>query len=568
MDINDTYHIIDYLDLDKSTTELIFSRDLFCKSEDYLVNLRLENQRALVAGRCKLVCGHCHEPIQIYGNLNQENTPGKQHYHFRHVRPELDNNEPCPYRSENEEFYDRDTLLREKYRGLPMNPEHDQIQDAIQYWLKKWDANTEKEKRINAIKPSREYRKADIYAEVNGKKIIFEVQRTSTSVGTIVGRDDFYRRRGMYIIWIITRPNDINCAKRDIFYDNAENFFVYDDEAKTMSYEIGELCLTCYFCEWMFDDNSQYTRCNELSKTTIPFSQLHFDENNFKIYYATPDDLKKNFIKELYKPYKRRLDEILEEEKKYERNNQLKKIYYSLLRGIPIREQPKAKMKAKLVFSSYLTEVFQQICSGNTSYNQKNFIELLQFVQEEYPISYQQVIESFVSYYEAFKNKYISADLFLYIVTLESFNGTEIEYNREQFIQDITDAELNSEKCCILYAFHAFTTNNNCEFYYGCIENELYKNWRFYAVLFSIALDRLNLRFRYSDWPSLLKYTFKQYPRKMQYVKKLIQWKANNDKTNNYSSSFLLDCISHMSICECNELYTNYICKAIFTKIY
>jgi hypothetical protein len=49
-----------------------------------------------------------------------------------------------------------------------------------------------------------EHRRADIYAEINDKKIVFEVQHSSITPQEILARNQYYSRQGCSVIWILT----------------------------------------------------------------------------------------------------------------------------------------------------------------------------------------------------------------------------------------------------------------------------------------------------------------------------------------------------------------------------
>lgn len=520
------YPITDYYDLDKSQTEKFFSKDLFRAGEDIVVPLRDDNQRKLNAGGVRLLCGYCKQAIQIYGECTPD--PGCQHYHFRHYWKENLSDEHCPYRSLSEKYYDSETIRRMKYKGLPANPEHDRIQNSLLKWLQKWDEEAEKEKYLHHISKNRSFRKADVYGKVDKKTVVFEVQRTSTSVKTIVGRDDFYREQGMYILWVITHPEKMTCAKRDIFYDNAENFFVYDDDADTMSEEKNELCLTCYYCDWTFDNDGRFARCDNLFKKTMPFRQLTFNEDTHMVYFATPDELKRNYQKEVYKPYKKWLDEIMEEDKVWERKNRLNKFYYDRLRGIPSQLQSKARAEAEQIIISYIREVLSLVSDGSTEYDGKNLVALLQVAVDELHIRYKKIVEHGYPFADAMRNPNIPADLFLELLKYEIETLGFVEYSSEQYKEDMITLQSNNEKekCCMLYSFAqvAYKLDDPDD-----VEKELYGYWRFYAVLFSIVWGNLNLRFGYQNWKGIARYVKQYYPTRLVYLERMIDWKITKN---------------------------------------
>ena len=279
------YSILDYYDTEHPEDGKKNSAELFCKNEnDEVVRARLDNIRKRKNNTERFLCGYCRKPIQICGNyLRGDKTQrgsGKQSYHFRHYRPQEEGKEPCPYSKEGEKYWDKDTLKALKYKGLM--------------------TNVEKEKYIRHKAPdTRAFRRADIYAEHGGNRIVFEIQRTSISPNIVIGRDDFYKENDIFILWIIYDANDPTCTKRDIFVDNCGNLFEFNKEAQHMSEKTGELYLMCYHNTYEFHEETQdYIKKPKLHSELIPFNTLTWNEKTMKIYYKTNEELKDEYIKQ------------------------------------------------------------------------------------------------------------------------------------------------------------------------------------------------------------------------------------------------------------------------------
>lgn len=65
-----------------------------------------------------------------------------------------------------------------------------------------------------------EKRKPDVYCKFQGKELVFEIQLSDLSLGYILSRYDFYKKYGMYLIWILDNFDIHNqgTLERDIKY--------------------------------------------------------------------------------------------------------------------------------------------------------------------------------------------------------------------------------------------------------------------------------------------------------------------------------------------------------------
>lgn len=529
----DKYAVQDFYDTTKSLDQKQSSLSFFKAGDDELVPIRLDDARSIKEGHSRFLCGYCKEPLHICGNLSQDNTTGSQHYHFRHYREQVPGSHPCPYRRENEKFFDKDTWKRMIYHGLPTNPEHERIQNAIWNWVGVWDTDAQKEKYIRDEQDYNLHRKADVYAEIEGKKVVFEVQRTSTNIGTIIGRDDFYRSHGMYVVWVITEPENKTCAKRDIFYDNAENFFVYDEAAQEMSEELHELCLTCYYCNWTFDNNGNYARCNQLSKKTMPFMQLTFNTDNYQVYYANPDELKHSFEQTLCLHWKERLDAIMECSRIRDVEYRLTSLYYDRLRGVSSKLHKLKIAETHTIVLCYLRNAIEQIHQSNLEYNADKVSCMIDAAYSSkirllpFEVTGNFDIES------AIKNPSYSISLLLTTTpwTRKGFKDQISKHTKDYFVNNIVESNSEQEKRCFIYALSCLYHIEDEEQASGAFY-DLIDKWPFFAALFSIALGRLNLRFNYKTWMLLAKYVNEKHNYGFKLFYDLAIWKLSTRQLN------------------------------------
>jgi competence CoiA-like predicted nuclease len=124
-----------------------------------------------------------------------------------------------------------------------------------------------------------EKRRPDVYCKYQGKELVFEIQLSDLSLGYILSRYEFYKKHGMYLIWILDNFDIHNqgTLERDIKYlTKYENFFKLDESSDT--FYLG--------CEYKFpfltDDNNFLTKW---LKKSVALIQLSFDNEDFQIYY-------------------------------------------------------------------------------------------------------------------------------------------------------------------------------------------------------------------------------------------------------------------------------------------
>lgn len=124
-----------------------------------------------------------------------------------------------------------------------------------------------------------EKRRPDVFCEFENKQIVFEIQLSNLSLRYILSRYDFYRKHGIYLIWILD-DFDVHGQgqmERDIKYLNQyQNFFKLDESQTSFK-------LLCdYKYALLNQDNIVLT---PWTKKSITLSELKFDEVSYQTYY-------------------------------------------------------------------------------------------------------------------------------------------------------------------------------------------------------------------------------------------------------------------------------------------
>ena len=188
----------------------------------------------------------------------------------------------------------KEEILAIKYGKVVESERHKRLKNLISSILKMPQSekmgvsNVEVEKRVNSDIPYLNWRRPDVMAEYNGKKLVFELQLSTTFLSVVVDRDIFYRLNNYYIIWVFNFDDNqeyvnlSNMMCKDIYYSNKRNIFIFDKEAQEKSLQEGVL----YFrCKWI-DENGNLCK-GEL----ISISELHFDADSCKPYYIDADQI-------------------------------------------------------------------------------------------------------------------------------------------------------------------------------------------------------------------------------------------------------------------------------------
>lgn len=124
-----------------------------------------------------------------------------------------------------------------------------------------------------------EKRRPDVYCKYGEKELVFEIQLSDLCLRYILSRYHFYKKHGIYLIWILDNFDIHNQGQleRDIKYlTKYENFFKLDESKDTFSLE----------CQYKFpfltEDNKLLTKWLQKS---VSLNQIKFDEENYQIYY-------------------------------------------------------------------------------------------------------------------------------------------------------------------------------------------------------------------------------------------------------------------------------------------
>ncbi len=299
--------------LTKRTIEFVLNRDdgstvyadlFFSKSENEVFNYRNELQKAIKGIRTPLfVCYYCDQMVKIRGGGKT-----KKILHFAHRK----DSDICHLKTDT--HYSALEINRLKYNGAKESRLHIETKNLIKEFI---TLNTDFSKiKVEGIIKSTanyfEWKRPDISAVYKEANIVFEIQLSTTFLSVIVDREVFYKENKTYIIWIFKNFEldefKQRFTEKDVFYSNNRNAFVLDYNSIHLSLTNNDLYLLCYYQKPFIEDlELKYSWQFQY----VCFSDLFFDEQNYKIFYFDVELEEYKLVVEL----KKEIDKIEEEQR-------------------------------------------------------------------------------------------------------------------------------------------------------------------------------------------------------------------------------------------------------------
>ena len=255
--------------IDRESEDSINAEDFFAKDIDVIFKQRYELEKAIQNGQKLWVCPYCRQPIKIRGRKD-----GEISLHFSHVADRLD----CPYKTWKK--YTKDQILRMKYNGQKESPKHYFLKNLIAEKLSRDARFSDIKVDQRFVGACKDWRKPDVSAVYKGKRIVFELQLTTTFLSIIAQRNTFYEKNGTYILWLFDNRRqsveNMRFMEKDIFYPNHHNAFFIDQNSDNRAFK-----LVCGY-EKPILDHGEIKNIWEIQE--VDFSELVFDDS-FRIYW-------------------------------------------------------------------------------------------------------------------------------------------------------------------------------------------------------------------------------------------------------------------------------------------
>lgn len=246
-------------------------------------------------GNLDLSCCECGQDLSVSGSKYDR-------LHFKH-KP---GHNTCILSESSLSPYEHEKLM-EILRGKE-SERHKELKHKIGELLKSVKGVDVDSIRIdsNFIIKDNERRKPDVYCKFQEKEVVFEIQLSDLSLSYILSRYNFYKKHGIYLIWVLNNFDIHNQStlERDIKYlTKYENFFKLDEQSQTFK-------LVCdYKIPFLTADNKLLSKWNRKS---VSLNELKFDNNIFQVFYYNYGD---NFLR-MESFQKQKVEEIEDAERK------------------------------------------------------------------------------------------------------------------------------------------------------------------------------------------------------------------------------------------------------------
>lgn len=468
--------------LSLDTGEQLEVNELFkeqTKREAEIFQLRTKIEIQIQTQEIEYVCIFCKQPIALRGRSDINDK--SKHFYFTHL-----------YRSNDCVIKTQNRLTEEQVRCVKYNGEkesllHDKLKNLIGSYLKStsdvYEVNIEQVYRDKAI--SMEWRKPDVMATYQNKKIAFELQLSTTFLSVIVARTLFYRNRDVYLMWIFPHFSIVNdlqkFTQKDVYYNNNFNVYVFDEQAQKKSKEANELILKCFYKEHYIIHESIF---DKWTTAYIKMAELKFDTFNTNLWFYNSESEKNKLEKQISQlKYQRNLRE--EEEKLRIKVDSiavyLKEFYKDDIK--PVREN--------IPLENIKTEKEVQALSNKLKFTNENvsFITKL-FFERKKPFFLKYVFENDNILIDTSKLINNNRTVFQEILTVENRSYYKVLFSflfRKGYI--LTEEDKQSVN--IIYQKNYFNTTEH--------EKEMIERWA-YSVIFSsvkskeISFDILNIQ--------------------------------------------------------------------------
>lgn len=201
-------------------------------------SLAARNERRRGGSTMPFQCAICKQPVFLSRYKKEEST----NRWFVHDGK----SEHCPWHEGNRLTPDQTKALI--YRGQQEGALHQEMKKFLAHWLEadpKVSGVNQEQTTFGAVVKG-EWRRPDVKCQYQGKPLVFEIQLSYTFLSDVIARDEFYRREGIFIIWVFAGFNLNRAVVIDEAFFNRRNLFVLDTEAMNQTIERGYLTFNGY----------------------------------------------------------------------------------------------------------------------------------------------------------------------------------------------------------------------------------------------------------------------------------------------------------------------------------
>jgi competence CoiA-like predicted nuclease len=259
--------------VEDETEKIIKASDFFSLPESEIFKQRSLLEEAYQADKKLWVCPVFRDFIKIRGR-----SGGIVSLHFYHIP----SSKFCPLKDERK--LSKEDILKYKFNGQKEGSRHRYLKQLLTKQLNKDNrfSDIRVEKRIKGA--SKKWRKPDVSAVYKNKRIVFEIQLSTTFLSVIKERNNFYKENNIYILWLFDRQRasveDMRFSENDIFFPNHHNAFFVDETLKG-----NNLQLICAYENAFLKNYKIETKYN---LTKIDFDKLNLSKK-YNVFYHDYD---------------------------------------------------------------------------------------------------------------------------------------------------------------------------------------------------------------------------------------------------------------------------------------
>lgn len=263
--------------LDRSSGIIISARDAIGSDYDNAIKLRMALRTSLDRNEPTYLCPLCAIPVYLVC------LPDRRRFFFRH---ELEDGR-CPARTKGDRS--EEEINARKYNGVKESVAHIRMKEIIAESLRCdrrfSDVSIEK---VWRSQDQGTWRKPDVQAMFEGKRVAFEIQLSTTFLRVIAQRRDFYLQDGALLVWIFKHFDEekSRLTQDDVFYNNNRNAFLASEETLHASRANGALTLEC---RWTKPVSEMENVPQGMEQRLVTFSELTLDLKQQRVFFFDYD---------------------------------------------------------------------------------------------------------------------------------------------------------------------------------------------------------------------------------------------------------------------------------------
>jgi hypothetical protein len=267
------------LAIDHSTGEIYSAEDLLLLPEVEFSAMRREamsdrNERKKQhTDTARFRCAMCEKPLHL-----SRLKSGSQNRWFVHSSRSIE----CPWFEKNRlTAYQTKALI---YRGQQEGAQHRALKQFIATWLEEDEfvSKVAQEKTTFGEVLKGEWRRPDVKCFYKGKPLVFEIQLSYTFLSDVIARDDFYKKEGIYIVWVFAQFDLKRAAITDEVFFNRRNLFVLDADAIKQTLGRQVLTFSGYHQTPKFEEQRIV---DDWTVSSIGLNEVTFPVDTFRPYF-------------------------------------------------------------------------------------------------------------------------------------------------------------------------------------------------------------------------------------------------------------------------------------------